>query len=115
MSFKHCCCCGRHLDTPYILMKPIGRTRKIPYCEFCAGKKLIPARDIALMGTHYEDLPDNLKLVVREYCESKNTPISWFNSLVDELETEWLDAVDTYYGMFGEDLKLLEEVLLQDE
>ena len=114
MSSKHCCCCGKHLDSPYILMKPIGRNRKIPYCDRCADKLLIPSLDIARMGVHFEQLPDNLKLAVTDYYESKGMTTRNFNGIVDELQAEWDSAVEDYYATFGEELKLLEEDLINN-
>lgn len=115
MSFKRCCCCGKQLDTPYILMKPIGRTRKIPYCDKCASLLLIPALDIARFGIYYNDLDSNLRQVVDEYYSAKGRSTKYFNDLVDELQQEFELEVDNYYLLFGDELNCLEEALLNDE
>lgn len=114
MSFKHCCCCGKHLDSPYILMKPIGRNKKIPYCDKCASLLLIPSLDIARMGVYYNDLAPNLRLAVDDYYAAKGCTAKYFNDLVDELKQEFNNAIDEYYETFGEELKLLEEDLIQN-
>jgi hypothetical protein len=93
-------------------MKPIGRTRKIPYCDHCADKLLIPSLDIAKFGVYFEDLADNLKLAVSDYYAAKGCTTKYFNAIVDELEAEWNNMVDQYYEDNDEDLKLMEEALL---
>jgi hypothetical protein len=95
-------------------MKPIGRNRKIPYCDRCADRLLIPSLDIARMGAHFEQLPDNLKLAVTDYYESKGMTTKHFNDIVDELQAEWESMVEDYYDTFGEDLKLMEEALISN-
>lgn len=114
MSFKRCCCCGKHLDSPYILMKPIGRNKKIPYCDKCASLLLIPALDIARLGVYYNDLAPNLRLVVDEYYAAKGCSTKYFNGLVDELRQEYDLEVDDYFMTFREELELLEEDLIQN-
>jgi hypothetical protein len=95
-------------------MKPIGRTKRIPYCKTCADLLLIPSVDIARFGVYYEQLSKPLQRAVEDYYHNKGLSVSCFNKLVDEFNAEYEYAVEDYEETYADERKLLEEVLLQN-